>query len=538
MAKRTSGHTRTTLYRLDAISVLSDALREKYLDQGFTLTETTVGGREAILMFGAMSREKVAWAETLQALAAIDVGLGNHTAAAALIIRRGEDGAWALTYGMGFQLLDQEKVDGGFGQRIALRVADPDELNSITRTTLDQRARIDRFSIPGGDHLRGFGVGDFGELVTRLVAKAEIPSLTAGGRASTIRGADALNLPLGTKPATLLADLDQLEVILSQPAAVELEMLEQLVAVKHRPELTTRLEEELDTALANAQSARLGLSWPHERIDENGSPATYRISGAGRLHSAVRDGTPQLATLAAVLAASEDPSAQLKKLKIQLFRDNEGHDPISTEIPGRRWFSFETEIDGCRYCLHDGSWFLMDQRYAADLKARTQKLFERTSPVILPEWPSGMDEAAYNQLVTDDLGGTLMDKKLIRTALHRHGIEACDILAPGGELIHVKSIESSAPASHLLAQALVSADALSYDEEAREELRKRVRVSGGNPDQVRAPIRTLVLGIARKDRIITCDDLFTFTQVTLVRAAAQLQGRGLQVYVVPVVRHA
>lgn len=31
---------------------------------------------------------------------------------------------WGLTYGMGFQLLDQSRVDGGFGQRIAIRTAD------------------------------------------------------------------------------------------------------------------------------------------------------------------------------------------------------------------------------------------------------------------------------------------------------------------------------------------------------------------------------------------------------------------------------
>lgn len=56
---------------------------------------------------------------------------------------------------------------GRWGFRSAdRRPGSPYELNSLTRTTLDQRSRTDRFSIPSGDHLRGFGVGDFGELVT------------------------------------------------------------------------------------------------------------------------------------------------------------------------------------------------------------------------------------------------------------------------------------------------------------------------------------------------------------------------------------
>ncbi len=85
-------------------------------------------------------------------------------------------------------------IDPGFGQRIALRTADARELNSLTRTTLDQRSMTDRISIPSGDHLRGFGIGDFGEVVTRLVAKATIPELAGGAKPLRIRGADALSL--------------------------------------------------------------------------------------------------------------------------------------------------------------------------------------------------------------------------------------------------------------------------------------------------------------------------------------------------------
>jgi uncharacterized protein (TIGR04141 family) len=185
---------------------------------------------------------------TLSGLTSQPVVLGNTTAAAVLVIRNGAESAWALTYGMGFQLLDQAKVDGGFGQRIAIRVADPNELNSLTRTTLDQRSRTDRFSIPSGDHLRGFGVGDFGELVTRLVAKARISSLTGGSKPIRIRGADALSVPLGRKPEALIADLDTLDGILDRPAVSGLEVLEQLVAVKHDPERIDALEISLSEA--------------------------------------------------------------------------------------------------------------------------------------------------------------------------------------------------------------------------------------------------------------------------------------------------
>ncbi len=59
--------------------------------------------------------------------------------------------AWALTYGLGFQLLDQARVDPGFGQRVAIRSsARPNDLNSISRVTLDARSRVERLSVPRG----------------------------------------------------------------------------------------------------------------------------------------------------------------------------------------------------------------------------------------------------------------------------------------------------------------------------------------------------------------------------------------------------
>lgn len=537
MAGPESPAARTSLYRLVGVPDLRAGVQNKYLERGeFTDLSTVVSEREALLVFGAMTTHTVAWAATLHALTSYPVDLGNTTAAAALLIRNGEEDAWALTYGMGFQLLNQAKVDAGFGQRIAIRVADPRELNSLTRTTLDQRSRTDRFSIPSGDHLRGFGVGDFGELVTRLVAKAEIPSITGGTKPIRIRGADALSIPLGRKPHTLLDDLDALESILATNAAPGLEVLEQLVAIKHNLDLIDTLEEALADALTDPDHARLGLSWPHERIDENGTPSSFRLTGAGRRLAHVQDGTPDLSTLLAVLADETEPLDRLHRLKIQLYRDDAGDEPISAAIPGVRWLAFETDRDRQRYCLHDGSWYLMDQAYAEKLKTQTEAIFARGPHIELPEWPKGYDEAAYNALAADALGGTLLDRRLIYTELHHRGIEVCDVLDPAGVLVHVKSIESSAPASHLLAQALVSTDALLHDEEARTTFRQRIEETGGDPGRIPTPIHTVVLALAHKGRPVTSGDLFSFTQVTLVRNVTQLQGRGVNVFVAPITR--
>ncbi|MDP9396641.1 MAG: TIGR04141 family sporadically distributed protein [Actinomycetota bacterium] len=447
--------------------------------------------------------------------------------------------AWALTYGMGFQLLESGKVDAGFGQRIAIRTADPRELSSLTRTTLDQRARTDRASIPRGDDLRGFGAGDFGEVVTRLVAKAEITSLTGGGKPIRLRGADALSIPLGKKPEQLVKDLDLLAEILRAEPRPELALLEQLVAVRS-PELIDDLEVELGDALGVPDERRLGLSWPHERIDDNGTPTSFKIMSGGRNYAGPQDGVPELEAILAPVRGLDPALRQntLKKMRVMLFSDAEAQTSISGAIPAIKWITYETDRDGKRYCLHDGSWYLMDQAYAERLTGQVQRIFDQDAGLALPDWPSGEHEAGYNVLAAAALGGICLDRDLIRTDLHRTGIEVCDVLLPDGTPVHVKELDASQAASHLLAQALVSTESLLYDEVARTKFQEKVRKGGWNPEDLPLKPSRVILGIARKGKVVTASDLFTFAQVTLVRHTQVLTDRGVDVLVVPITRAA
>ena len=47
-------------------------------------------------------------------------------------------------------------------------------------------------------------------------------------------------------------------------------------------------------------------------------------------------------------------------IKIQLFGDAEGEEPVSSDIPLRKWVAFEKEESGRRYFLHNGQWYAMD----------------------------------------------------------------------------------------------------------------------------------------------------------------------------------
>ena len=48
-------------------------------------------------------------------------------------------------------------------------------IRSLTVTTMNERSRTSRDTIPGGDGLLGFGAGNVGEAASRIVTIADLP---------------------------------------------------------------------------------------------------------------------------------------------------------------------------------------------------------------------------------------------------------------------------------------------------------------------------------------------------------------------------
>jgi uncharacterized protein (TIGR04141 family) len=241
VADKTQSGRRTTIYRLTGVDDLADAIRPKYLERdGFEVAAVDVGDRAGLLVTGAMTKDKADWCAAVSYLTSSDIVIAGATPAGVLLLRPSGDAAdagsvaYALTYGMGFQLLEPSRLDNLFGQRIAIRTAEPGKLRSLTVTTMDERSRTSRATIPQGDGLLGFGLGDVGEAVSRIVAIASLPDLSrSDGAPLQVRGADALNVPIGRTADEVAADLDMLERLLAVDPPAELKILEQLTAGNH-----------------------------------------------------------------------------------------------------------------------------------------------------------------------------------------------------------------------------------------------------------------------------------------------------------------
>lgn len=566
-----------TLYRLVDLPSAESAIRSKYRDPQnkdyhYEHKTVSVSDTEAVLFWGTVERDKASWTTTVSGLTKEDLQVGNVTASAVLIIpdleetvetgvdasHKDENGveeeqsplfsAWAITFGMGFQMLNQSYIDPGFGQRIAIRCATPGGLNALSKTTLDERPQMVRSTIPSGGTLRRFGFEELGDLVTRLVAEGHVEGIGDPKKPVKVRGADSLNLPLSKSPRRLLDNLAQIKTVLGKdPATPELAALEHLSLVKSS-EMKDRLDERLIKAIGEG-SDQVALSYPYEIIDDFGQVGSFKIYGTRKRES--NDYLPTVDDLLAPVREVDDGLRlnKLNRLSVVLFKSTDDTDIGSPRTPVKKWLTFQTNIDSKRYFLQNDRWYVMDTGYVETVQRQVKEIFDRgTYFDNLPGWPiyeipddkdaqkKANAELQYNKKIAKQLGGLCLDQQLIYPEGSSSGIEACDVLLKGGTFVHVKHVASSAPASHLLAQALVATEVLCTDPNAPKLLRETIAKAGVDPNDYETIPRNVVIVMAKNDKPLTAESLFTFTKINLVRHDQRLARLVEGLYIAPVVR--
>ena len=192
----------------------------------------------------------------------------------------------------------------------------------------------------------------------------------------------------------------------------------------------------------------------------------------------------------------------------------------------------------------------IDGSYINSIQKRVDEIFERETEVLdsIHDWkiyeaPKDKSEEnkrkaedAYNREIANQLGGLCLDRMLIYPESSKSGIEACDVLLPDGIFIHVKHVSSSAPASHLLAQSLVSTSLLRNDEYSQDKLREMIDGIGEDTDKYDVRPRQVVIVMAKDDKLLTAESLFTFTKINLVRHDQNLANLDVKLNIVPVIR--
>jgi uncharacterized protein (TIGR04141 family) len=103
-------------------------------------------------------------------------------------------------------------------------------------------------------------------------------------------------------------------------------------------------------------------------------------------------------------------------------------------------------------------WYEIAARHLTAMRACVERLLGGMPSLDLPRRHLGSDERRYNEHVQDVRPGFIcLGRDPVRASLHcEHSFEACDLLGPGNELIHVKRARGSSPLSHLFSHPRIS----------------------------------------------------------------------------------
>ncbi|MEW2593431.1 DUF6119 family protein [Micromonospora aurantiaca] len=542
-----SGTYPTTVYRLTVPATedgLRSALNVDYLRRhGFEPTPHRVLDAPALLVHGSAPRDRAEWCGVLSGLVGSDVTIGYSSGGGALLLGV-DDRAYALTFGtLGRFMIELEKVDPTFGVSFAVRTLQPADIRQVRRRVVGASGRVDRSLVPGGQPIWRYGIDKWGEIVGQVSGRVDNPNLTACQRARgavKVEGSDALRIPLGVSPERLLADLREIDRVCRQESPLaDLEFIEQIRPLRPNDPRHPALIEVLDRRLGLPDPPDLGVAVPGSLVAEVEHVASYRVRvpRSGRRPTLTTD--LDLSTILSHTAHALDGDRWPGLLNgtLTLYADAAGTEKM-TSTPVSRWITAEVAVGGSHMLLHEGRWYEIGDRHREFLRQEVARVLNRPSNVVLPPWTEELaNEDCYNREAAKKHPGlVLLDKKLLRTRQHPRGIEACDLLGPNGELIHVKRASGSSPLSHLFAQGVTSFDALRYDNQARNRFRDLVRAQPGGPDLPEdfRP-RTVVYAIALSaGRTVTVDSLFTFAQVALYQAVKTLRTEGVDVEVVAI----
>jgi uncharacterized protein (TIGR04141 family) len=228
----------------------------------------------------------------------------------------------------------------------------------------------------------------------------------------------------------------------------------------------------------------------------------------------------------------------LEKGRIGVYADFAMDELVGTAA--HRWLTAEFSIGVEQLLYLEGHWYQIGEKHLEFLRAEIAEILDQPPSITLPAWTLDLaDEDAYNRHAAKPGSGfVLLDKHFLKTQQHSRGrgIEACDLLGPDLELIHVKRANSSSTLSHLFFQGEVAVDALKYEDDARQVLHDLVHAQyPDHPLGLDFKPRKVVYAIALEDgRKLTPENMFTFAQVALYHAVKTLRNEKVVVEVIAI----
>ena len=513
---------RVTLYLLAPGAALdATALRA---GSGFSAVATKpIAGIKTALFVKHSPPRAMRWIAQLEPLVsdpATLTGMSGASAGAVLLVRKGAE-TFAVTFGTGFQAIDPDKVERGFGLRVTANAIANSMIKSAETRMLERDGRSQRVILPNASRLSDLGIEPLEEWVRQLTGP-----VTDRSFAKTASGADSLRLTIeGFSLTSLPKKLAQISALHKATTyQAEFPFLDNFVQLDRRDPRVQALDQQV-AGLVQAQSSDVYFAAPEpfEQLAVEGYLLVRRkrVPVADLTQEDVFEGLGKLHTDGDVL----------NKVSIRAV-DVDGAD-IDKAYRLYDYVQAEVHDNDDRFILSAGRWFQVARDYVEQVDAQLAAVDDITSTLDLPVWSTAGGRAEvegdYNARVAALKGYALLDKSNLEFERHQR-VEVCDLLTPDRHLLCVKRATRSSTLSHLFAQGSVSASLMYAGQYQAKVLDALSSITGNTEAWDDAPwIVTYVIATEKPAPLLP--SLFFFSRMNLVKHVADIRSRGIAVAV-------
>lgn len=481
----------------------------------------------ARVAFGTAFAGEPKWVNLLDTPTVASAGLANKSAFAVIFLNADE--RWfAISFGAAHVKLDAAAFEHDFGLKIVLNTVDHRKLRSADLRTPEELTVTRRTQTSRQSSSEAFGIDVEKDIVRGLAGEPANQRF-----AKRVSGSDALVLHRPAEAVDLATICSEAYEKFNLATYRDHFAWVDHIRYVREDDLKARLDAELISALHEAVAAgssdNIHLAAPAVFDPEDFGEVRY-LGFRSKVDHPQIEVTDYLGDLKA-RGCLPDLEALEQKHWLAEVRDD--------DAVIKRWhiydcIVFEIELDGARYVLSGGKWYVVAKSLVDEVTSYFSTLPIRTLPAAKP----GENEADYNERLAGE-GGTLacMDRKLIRPTGATSDIEACDFFSTGRQFIHVKDEAASSRLSHLFSQGLVSAMAFRTDKAFRSKFKAKLsEVSASHgallPDDATEPDPKdfeVVFAVMRSPTSKGEMRLPFFSLVTLRQAARQISALGFRV---------
>jgi uncharacterized protein (TIGR04141 family) len=462
---------------------------------------------------------KPTWLQDLGSVATIELEPADllTRSLGAVVLVRANSRVIAVTFGTGFHAIEPSLIERGFGLRVTANMVGSNGIRGAQTRGVARSSRDQKTLLPVNGEFSDLSVEIDEDWLRQLSGKS-----SDTGFASAVSGADSLTLTIANFSMSNLGSkaIDVVTAWEGDEYKAKFPFLDQIVPIDKSDPLIEVLDSLADAQIRNRDPAiSFAAPDPFEQLDVDHFEITCQYQ---------RFKLADLET-SAVLEVTQTLDAQKSPLEnIRVYALNENDENIDRAYTLKSYIQTEVIHDGANYLLSAGLWFALRNDFVAEIDAQLQSIEDLSETLNLPTWdaeslrddPSDKTaEGSYNIMVAEDRGYSNLDKKLVYFGRYEK-LEICDLLTPDFHLLCVKTASDSPTLSHLVAQAVNSADAWGDDKyqsrltEAWSTLSEAPLPDRGNAKFV------LAIATAKPGRL--ADTLFFFSKVQIVNGYRQI----------------